>query len=108
MSMSEKKHYELMFIIPAKFAGEELGTLRDKVKKVLLDNEAEITKETEMGRKRLNYPIKNVYQGFYFVTEFDLLGEKLEAIHTELKLMPEVLRYMIVKKRVLSETEEKA
>lgn len=106
--MNDKQHYELMFIVPAKFAGEELSSIKDKVKDLLAQSEGEITKESDMGRRRLAYPIKHVYQGFYFVMEFDVLAGALEKINTSLKLMPEILRYLLITKRVLTERELQA
>ena len=103
--MNDKQHYELMFIVPAKYAGEELSGIKDKVKDLLAQSEAEITKEKDMGRRRMAYPIDHIYQGFYFVMEMDLPSSELEKIYTALKLMPEVLRYIMVQKRVLSERE---
>ena len=103
--MADTKHYELMYIIPAKFAGEELTTIKNKVKEILTTEGAEISNESEMGRRRLSYPIKHVYQGFYFVLEMDLEPGKLKRVNDLLTLMTKVLRFIIVDKRIMTERE---
>lgn len=104
----ELKHYELMYIVPAKFAGEELESIKNKIGDLLIGNGAEITKQQEMGRLRLAYPIKGVFQGFYYVLEFNVEPAKVKKIESLLRIMPEVLRYLVINKRVLTERELEA
>ncbi|HPL93004.1 MAG TPA: 30S ribosomal protein S6 [bacterium] len=109
MSMEkELKHYELMYIVPAKFAGEELESIKNKISDLLTGNGAEITKTQEMGRLRLAYPIKGVFQGFYYVLEFNAEPVKVRKVESLLRIMPEVLRYLLINKRVLTERELEA
>lgn len=104
----DPKHYELMYIVPAKFAGEELESIKNKISDLLTGNGAEITKTKEMGRLRLAYPIKGVFQGFYYVLEFNAEPAKVRKIESLLRIMPEVLRYLLINKRVLTERELEA
>ena len=104
----DPKHYELMYIVPAKFAGEELESIKNKISDLLTSNGGEITKKQEMGRLRLAYPIKGVFQGFYYVLEFNAEPEKVKKVETLLRIMPEVLRFLLINKRVLTERELEA
>lgn len=104
----DPKHYELMYIVPAKFAGEELESIKTKISDLLTSNGGEITKTQEMGRLRLAYPIKGVFQGFYYVLEFNAEPEKVKRVETLLRIMPEVLRFLLINKRVLTERELEA
>jgi small subunit ribosomal protein S6 len=104
----DPKHYELMYIIPAKFAGEELESIKTKISDLLISHNAEITKQLEMGRLRLAYPIKGVFQGFYYVLEFNAEPAKVRKVEGLLRIMPEVLRYLLINKRVLTERELEA
>lgn len=98
-------HYELLYILPMKFAGEEQETIIEKVNKIIKDQDCKITHNKVFGKQKLAYPIKKVHQGVYILIEFD--GEKsaVQKINNVLKLTPEVLRHLIVTKKKLTEEE---
>jgi small subunit ribosomal protein S6 len=111
MSMSiekDPKHYELMYIVPAKFAGEELESIKTKINDLLVNHGAEVTNQVDMGRLRLAYPIKQVFQGFYYVLEFNAEPAKVRKMENLLRIMPEILRYLLINKRILTERELEA
>ncbi|MFA5358688.1 MAG: 30S ribosomal protein S6 [Patescibacteria group bacterium] len=93
------KHYELLYIIPAKYTVNELPAVNDKIKAILSEYGCQITYEEDMGKKKLAYPIKQVYHGYYFVTEFNLNPDKLKGLDTSLRLFPDVLRHLVVIKK---------
>jgi len=104
----EMKHYELMYIVPAKFAGEELESIKTKINDLLANHGAEVTGQNDMGRLRLAYPIKQVFQGFYYVLEFNAEPAKVRKMESLLRIMPEILRYLLINKRILTERELEA
>jgi len=99
------QHYELLYIIPVKFVGEEQEKILGKVAKIVKDQGCEITKDEILGKQRLAYPIKHVHQGVYVVVEFDGKQSAVSKINTTLKLTPEVLRFLIIKKKKLTAEE---
>ncbi len=101
-------HYELLYIVSNKFSEEELKPIMDKVRKLVSGQGGNITFSEEWGKKHLAYPIEHFNHGYYTLLEFDLDGEKLAKINRELKLMNEVLRFQIVKKRVKTVAQMKA
>lgn len=98
-------HYELLYIVSVKHTGEELQKIIDGVTKLIKDNNGTITKDDILGKLKLAYPIKKVYQGTYVVFEFDLPRQNLKEIDKQLKLMPEVLRHLIVAKKIKTKEE---
>ena len=52
------KKYEVMFIVKPTLAEEDVNKVVEKYKKVLTDNKASITGETDMGQRELAYEIK--------------------------------------------------
>ncbi len=57
-----------------------------------------LTKEEEMGKRRLAYEINRNADGFYYITQIELDDlSKLDDYEKELKLNQDVIRYMRVK-----------
>lgn len=105
---SEIPHYELLYIVSNKYTEEELGPIMDKVRSIIQDNKGNITFSEEWGKKRLAYPIKRFYHGYYTLIEFDLDGSEVAKVDRALKLMNEILRHQIVVKKVkTAEAKEK-
>jgi len=100
--------YELLYIIPAQYTDEEIGGTVEKVTKILEDTGVKITRNENLGKLKLAYPIKHVRHGFYVLVEFEADAEKIRRLERELRLMPEVLRHQTIRlERKLKEGEEK-
>ncbi|MFA5075897.1 MAG: 30S ribosomal protein S6 [Patescibacteria group bacterium] len=93
-----QKHYEMLTIIPAQYTDDEMPGVINKIKGILAEHNGRITLEENLGKKKLSYAIKQVFHGYYWLCEFNLLPEELKKLHGSLKLAPEVLRYLIVAK----------
>lgn len=91
--------YELYFII-----NHELETQAnsDLIKSVTTDLEASGAKEisvTEEGVKRLAYPIKKKWNGFYCLVSFEMdltTTPNIKEIERKLNLNEDIMRYIIV------------
>ncbi len=101
------EHYELTYIVPVKFIDDELKKVSDEVNALIKKFNGQITEDYILGRQKLAYPIKKEHQGTYMVVEFDMETEDLKKLNTQLDLMNEVLRHLIVRKRVKTEEEIK-
>ncbi|MFH1412981.1 MAG: 30S ribosomal protein S6 [bacterium] len=95
---SETPHYELLYIISNKYSEDEIEPIKEKVTKLIIDNQGKITKNDDWGKKRLAYPIKHFRHGYYHLLEFDLDGNKLKIVEDWLRLSEQILRHQIVKK----------
>ncbi len=93
-------HYELLYLVPATYTEDELAPVKEKIKKIIEKFKGEITLEDSLGKKKLSYPIKKNHQGYYLLYEFDLPGEELKGLNQNLKLTNEILRHIIVKKKL--------
>lgn len=102
----EATHYELLFIVSNEYSEDELSVVREKIKKIVTDNDGTITHEEDWGKKALSYPIKHFNHGYYTLFEFDALREKVEKIDQLLKIDHEILRHLVTSAQKES-TEEK-
>ncbi len=89
-------HYEILYIIPSKYEETDLSTVDKKISALIEKEGGKITSKDDLGRRKLAHPIKNVRQGFYLKSEFDFPAQKLTNLNNSLKLMPEVLRHIII------------
>ncbi len=97
-------HYEMLYIIPNKFTEDESKKIVEKVKTIITENGGEITYEENWGKKKMAYSIEHNNYGYYNLFEFNLEREKLARIEKLIKMDQDILRHMIVKKKI--ETEE--
>ncbi len=101
------QHYELVYIVPIKYLDDELQTITQSVNGLIKKFVGEIVLESSLGRQRLAYPINQVHQGTYNVVEFDMNEEEIKKFSRELGMVPEVLRFLIICKKVKTEKEIK-
>lgn len=104
---SGPQHYEILFIITNRFTEDEASASVERVKKILEGMGGQITLEEFWGKKRLAYPIKGEHYGYYQLYEFDLERNELAKLEEKLRLDSEVVRFMVVKKKIKSEEEIK-
>jgi len=96
----QPQHYELALIIPGAIAEDQHQAILKEVKDLLNQNQAQITQEVDLGRKKLAYAIKQLKHGFYFVLEMDLLPRNLKNVEKALRLNNHILRFITIKKKV--------
>ena len=87
--------YELLYIIPAIYAEDELKNVIAKIEALLKEEGAEITKSEMAGKLKFAYPIKSHTAGYYVLALFNAEGENLKKISRALQLEKDVLRHML-------------
>lgn len=102
------QHYEMLFIVPNKFTEEEALGILEKTKGIITDNGGQITYEEKWGKKKMAYPIDNNNHGYYYVVEFDSERSQVARMENLIKMSSDVLRHMIVSKKVESEEEKES
>lgn len=89
-------HYELLYIIPAKYTEEEIKPIQDTLKKLVEDRGGETVFHGLIGRRKLTYPIKKMYHGYFVTHEFTMDPDVMTIVKEELRVHPEILRYQLV------------
>ncbi len=90
--------YELLYIVPSPFTEKDLPNISKKVEEIVNSFGGKIKQEENLGNRKLAYPIKQIYRGFYVLVEFEVDSLKLKELNLKLKLTPEILRYLVTKK----------
>ena len=104
---SGASHYEILFVVSNRFTEDEAKTCIAKVEKLITESDGKITLNEYWGKKKLAYPIKHEAYGYYQLFEFDLEGKELAKLDEKLKLDNEILRFIIVVKKLKSDEQLK-
>ncbi len=103
--ISDVAHYEMLYLISNKYSEDELAPIKEQINKVITDEGGKITHEEDWGKKKLAYLVKKFRHGYYSLIEFDIDKDKVKKIDRLFRMMNEILRQQIVRKRVFSEEE---
>ncbi|MFH0912259.1 MAG: 30S ribosomal protein S6 [Patescibacteria group bacterium] len=88
--------YELTILMAADLSELDVQKVMDKIKATLTAKNGLIQKEYDWGKKRLAYHINKVDFGYYHSLVFEAPKEVLAEIGQDLRLMPDILRYLII------------
>ncbi|MFH1193647.1 MAG: 30S ribosomal protein S6 [bacterium] len=89
--------YELLYIVPAIYAEDELKKVTAKIDDLIKAEGAEIVKSETAAKLHLAYPIKKHTAGYYILVNFNAPAEEIKKINRALQLEHDVLRFLIIK-----------
>ncbi len=89
--------YELAVVVSAKIEDEERAAVVDKCKALIERFGGTVTNVDDWGKKRLAYEIQKMREGFYYFIQFDAEPTAPAEIESRVRIMDNVLRYLIVK-----------
>ncbi|XOU94088.1 MAG: 30S ribosomal protein S6 [Candidatus Kerfeldbacteria bacterium] len=99
------QHYEILLIFPIKLEEKEREAALSKIFGFITSEEGKVSEPEHWGNKQFAYEIKHQTNGYYVLAEFDLAKDKLKKFDADLRLMPEVLRYLITIKYQKTEAD---
>ncbi|MCR4428788.1 MAG: 30S ribosomal protein S6 [Caldiserica bacterium] len=91
------RQYETCFILRSSLSPEETEKVMEKIQSLITESGGEILKRDSWGKRRLAYTIEKEKEGQYFFLQFKENPAALMEFKRQLKLMPEVLRFMVLK-----------
>lgn len=89
--------YELAVVVSAKIEDEERAAAVDKCKALIERFGGTITNVDDWGKKRLAYEIQKMKEGFYYFIQFEAESSAPAEIESRIRIMDNVLRYLVVK-----------
>lgn len=90
--------YELALIVNAKIEDEVREAVVEKAKSYIARYNGNVTEVEEWGKKRLAYEIQKMREGFYYFIQFESDADCPAEVERHIRIMDNVLRYLIVKK----------
>jgi small subunit ribosomal protein S6 len=91
------REYELMVILRADLAEDDLATQIETVQKWIESHSGKITSLDHWGRRRLAYPIERQRDGYYLLYKLSLPVQAPFELERNLRINENVLRYLIVR-----------
>jgi len=94
-SVLVKHNYELMFVVDPALDETELESVLQRVQGYLASAEADVTSFKSWGLRRLAYTLRGRREGRYYLCEFAMDPQLVNAFERNLRLVEGVLRNMI-------------
>ena len=89
--------YEMTVVVNAKIEDDERAAIIDKCKALVERFGGTITNVDEWGMKRLAYEIQKMKEAFYYFIQFEADSTAPAEIESRMRIMDNVIRYLIVK-----------
>jgi small subunit ribosomal protein S6 len=89
--------YEVMFIIDPDATGEDITRISENLQQTIVDLGGTISKNEDMGRRTLAYPIGRKTEGHYTLFEIEGSGSEIAELERRMRVNDQVLRYMTVR-----------
>jgi small subunit ribosomal protein S6 len=86
-----------MFIVDPKAADDEITRLNETLLQVITDQGGTVTKQENMGRRQLAYPIGRQTEGYYVLFEIDGSGREIAELERRMRVNDQVIRYITVR-----------
>ena len=102
-----EQEYELVLVTKADIGDSDRNKVLDQVKKVIEATKGKIGSVDDWGKRELAYAIQKSSHGFYSVVNFSSDPKSPQNIQTKIKLMDDVLRFLIFKKEVEKSKKKK-
>jgi small subunit ribosomal protein S6 len=99
------QRYEIVCLIANKYSEEEVAPIIGAIAKLVQDNGGTVIAEENWGKRKLAYPIKHFFHAYYHLIECVLPKSAAQKIDNLLRLDEQLLRHLIVQKRVKTDAE---
>ncbi len=95
--MAEQRIYEVMFIIDVSASDDEVTRLSDSLLQIITDQGGTVTKNENMGRRSLAYPINRKNEGIYVLYEVEGTGGEIAELERRMRVNDQIIRYITVR-----------
>lgn len=99
------KTYELTYLISSELTEEEAEKIQKNINTLIQEEEGILLEEKLPFRKKLAYSVKKQSQAFLATIIFQLLPEKLASLEKKIKVESQILRYLILVKKITKEAK---
>ncbi len=89
--------YELALVVSAKIEDDERAAVVEKAKDYIVRFGGTIVNVDDWGKKKLAYDVQKMSEAFYYFIQFDADTTVPEQLEGRLRIMDNVVRYLIVK-----------
>ncbi len=91
------RDYEAMIILVPDLEEDARTQVLEKIQGFIVKHVGEIKEVSPWGNRRLAYEINDLTDGYYALIKFSGEGGNLSELERNLKIMDEVLRFLIIR-----------
>jgi small subunit ribosomal protein S6 len=95
--LATNRIYEVMFIIDPDAPEDDVTRLNENVRQIITDQGGTITKNENIGRRQLAYPINRKNEGIYQLLEVEGSGGEIAELERRMRVNDQVIRYITVR-----------
>ncbi len=95
--MADKRTYEVMYVIGAETADEDIAKLNETIEQIVEKEGGSIVITELMGRRKLAYPINKKTEGYYVLFEIEGSGQEIAELERRMRVNDAILRYLTVR-----------
>jgi small subunit ribosomal protein S6 len=88
--------YELMYILASAVSDDQQPEVAAQITKFVQDFGGTDIQDTQLGKKKLAYPIKKTRNGFYGVVNFAMDTAKVNDLDAKIRTQNTIIRYILV------------
>ena len=89
--------YELIYILASTVSDDQVPTVASQIVKFVSDFGGTEIEETQLGKKKLAYPIKKTRNGFYGQIDFSMDNQKINELDAKIRTQDStIIRYIMV------------
>ena len=91
-----QRKYESMVVFSPSLSDDAVKEENEKILSFIEENNGEILKTDEWGKKTLAYEIKKFNEGYYFLNYFNLESAKTHDLERTYRLNENIIRYNLL------------
>lgn len=85
-----------MYILASSVSDDQVPGLTEQVKKYVADFGGSDIEESQLGKKKLAYPIKKTRNGYYVVVNFAMDSKNVHELDAKIRTQNAIIRYIMV------------
>jgi small subunit ribosomal protein S6 len=85
-----------MYILASSVSDDQIPDVTGQIAQFVSDFGGTDIQETQLGKKKLAYPIKKTRNGFYGLIDFSLEGPKINDLDAKIRTQNTIIRYILV------------
>ena len=91
------RNYELMFVVKPTLEEEATKNVVENIKKILVEQNAKIISEKNMGRRELAYEVKGFRNGSYFLITVEAKPDAVKEFDRIANINEDIIRHISVR-----------
>ncbi|WP_343154219.1 30S ribosomal protein S6 [Buchnera aphidicola] len=89
------RHYEIVCIVHPDYS-DQINSIIEKYKKIIIDNSGKIHRLEDWGRKQLAYSINKLHKAHYLLFNIEVFPKVISLLETDFRFNVAIVRNMII------------